>query len=99
LRRTLVFALLVCLLPCLAAAEVRDRIVAQVNGEIIEALTSREIEIMQLVAQGFSNREIAVRLHLSLSTIKVHIYNIFRKLNVNNRTQAVAKAQTLSIIS
>jgi len=80
-------------------AKGQDRKLFEVNGEIIEALTSREIEIMQLVAQGFSNREIAVRLHLSLSTIKVHIYNIFRKLNVNNRTQAVAKAQTLSIIS
>ncbi|REG11267.1 LuxR C-terminal-related transcriptional regulator [Pelolinea submarina] len=71
----------------------------EVNGEIIEALTAREAEIIQLIAQGLSNQEIAYRLHLSISTIKVHIYNIFRKLNVHNRTQAVAKAQTLSIIS
>jgi LuxR family maltose regulon positive regulatory protein len=70
----------------------------EVNGEIIEALTAREVEIVQLIAQGLSNQEIAYKLHLSISTIKVHIYNIFRKLNVHNRTQAVAKAQTLSII-
>jgi LuxR family maltose regulon positive regulatory protein len=68
------------------------------NGEIIEALTAREAEIIALIAQGLSNQEIAYHLHLSLSTIKVHIYNIFRKLNVHNRTQAVAKAQALSII-
>ncbi len=73
--------------------------IREVNGEIIEALTTRESEIIHLVAQGLSNREIALHMHLSLSTIKVHIYNIFRKLNVHNRTQAVAKAQTLNILS
>lgn len=71
----------------------------EVNGEIIEALTAREVEIVQLIAQGLSNQEIAYKLHLSISTIKVHIYNIFRKLNVHNRTQAASKAQTLNIIS
>ena len=78
--------------------KVQNNKLQEVNGEIIEALTARETEIIQLIAQGLSNQEIAYKLHLSISTIKVHIYNIFRKLNVHNRTQAAAKAQTLSII-
>lgn len=89
---------LLTLFPQIKQADQCQKI-REVNGEIIEALTTRESEIIHLVAQGLSNREIALRLHLSLSTIKVHIYNIFRKLNVHNRTQAVAKAQTLNILS
>jgi LuxR family maltose regulon positive regulatory protein len=66
--------------------------------EMIEPLTEREIEVLQLVAKGLSNREIAQRLFLAVSTVKVHTYNIYGKLGVHSRTQAVAKARTLGIL-
>lgn len=69
------------------------------NEEIIEPLTVRETEILNKIAKGFSNREIASAMHLSLATVKVHAYNIFRKLNVGSRTQAVSKARLINIIA
>ncbi len=55
-------------------------------------LTEREIEILQLVSQGLGNQEMAKRLFLSEKTIKNHMTNIFRKLSVSDRTQAVIYA-------
>ena len=52
-------------------------------------LTGRETEILRLIATGAKNREIADALFLSEHTVKTHIYNVFRKINVNTRTQAV----------
>ena len=68
------------------------------EGEVIEPLSDREIEILQYIAEGLSNQQIAYTLHLSLSTVKVHSYNIYRKLNVHSRVQAVSRAKALSII-
>ena len=68
------------------------------DGEVIEPLSNREIEILQYIAEGLSNQQIAYKLHLSLSTVKVHSYNIYRKLNVHSRIQAVSRAKALSII-
>ena len=68
------------------------------NDEIIEPLSGRELEILTLISQGFSNQEIALKLHLSLSTVKVHTYNTYRKLNVHSRVQAVSKANILKIL-
>jgi LuxR family maltose regulon positive regulatory protein len=65
----------------------------------IEPLSEREIEVLQLVAEGMTNPEIAAKLILSLYTIKTHTRNIYGKLGVNNRTQAVAKARALGILS
>lgn len=59
----------------------------------IEPLSRRETEVLQLVAEGYSNREIGLKLHVSLSTIKGHNRNIFEKLNVRRRTEAVACAR------
>jgi LuxR family maltose regulon positive regulatory protein len=67
-------------------------------AEMIEPLSERETEVLQLVAAGLSNREIAQRLFLSVSTIKVHTYNIYSKLGVHSRTQAVAKARALGVL-
>ena len=69
------------------------------GSQLIERLSEREIEVLQLIAGGFSNQEIANKLYLSLNTVKVHTRNIYGKLCVNNRTSAVTKAQALGIIS
>ena len=61
-------------------------------------LSKRELEILSLLAQGHSNQEIATKLFVSLSTVKTHIQNLFEKLDVKRRTQAVEKAKRLSLI-
>ena len=65
----------------------------------IEPLTDRELEILHYVAEGLTNPDISNRLYLSPNTIKTHLRNIFGKLDVSNRTQAVAKGRTLGILS
>jgi LuxR family maltose regulon positive regulatory protein len=67
--------------------------------EWIEPLSEREVEVLALVAQGLTNREIARALSLSISTVKVHTHNIYGKLDVHSRTQAVAKARALGVLS
>ncbi|HAK79095.1 MAG TPA: helix-turn-helix transcriptional regulator [Runella sp.] len=62
-------------------------------------LSTREYEVLQLLAQGYSNAEIAERLFLSLSTIKTHVSNLFVKMDVKSRTQAIEKAKRLNIIA
>lgn len=61
-------------------------------------LSSRELEVLQLMADGLSNQEIAGRLFVSLNTVKTHASRVFEKLDVKRRTQAVEKAKRLSII-
>jgi ATP/maltotriose-dependent transcriptional regulator MalT len=58
----------------------------------MEPLTPREREVLRLMVQGVSNREIARRLVLSVNTVKKHVLNIYGKLNVQNRAQAIARA-------
>jgi NarL family two-component system response regulator LiaR len=61
-------------------------------------LSKRELEILGLLAQGHSNQEIAAKLFVSLSTVKTHIQNLFEKLDVKRRIQAVEKAKRLNLI-
>jgi DNA-binding CsgD family transcriptional regulator len=61
-------------------------------------LSAREYEVLQLLAKGYSNAEIAENLFLSLSTIKTHVSNLFLKMDVKNRIQAIEKAKRLHII-
>jgi LuxR family maltose regulon positive regulatory protein len=68
------------------------------NSELIEPLSERELEVLQLIAKGLTNPEIAARLFISLNTVKGHARNIYGKLNVHSRTQAVARAQTLGLL-
>jgi ATP/maltotriose-dependent transcriptional regulator MalT len=63
-----------------------------------ERLSARELEILPLLADGLSNREIAQRLFLSTGTVKVHLKHIYGKLSANNRTQAVARARELNLL-
>jgi NarL family two-component system response regulator LiaR len=60
-------------------------------------ISERELEVLQLIVKGASNQEIADQLFLSLSTIKTHISNIFLKLEVGRRTQAIQKAREWGI--
>jgi LuxR family maltose regulon positive regulatory protein len=65
---------------------------------MIEPLTDRELEILRLIAEGHSNTEISQRLYLALSTVKGHNLRIFNKLQVQNRTEAVARAREFGLI-
>jgi len=73
-----------------------DRKGSSFNSE--QELTPREREILQLLAQGLSNREIADQLSLSTATVKGHIESIYSKLKVNSRTEAVTSALRLGIL-
>ncbi len=64
----------------------------------MEPLTGRETEILNLVAQGMSNREIAEQLFVSKYTVESHIKHIYRKLSVSKRTKAVSTARSLGIL-
>jgi LuxR family maltose regulon positive regulatory protein len=71
----------------------------QLAGEaLIEPLTERELEVLRLIAQGLSNREIGERLFLALSTVKGHARIIFDKLQVQRPTEAVARARDLGLL-
>jgi LuxR family maltose regulon positive regulatory protein len=65
---------------------------------LVEPLSQRELEVLQLIAQGLSNREISERLFLALDTIKGHNRKIFGKLQVQRRTEAVARARELGLV-
>lgn len=62
------------------------------------AISKRELEVLELMAKGMSNQEIAQQLFVSLNTIKTHSGKVFEKLDVKRRTQAVEKAKRLNII-
>ncbi|MDB5097713.1 MAG: LuxR family transcriptional regulator [Cyanobacteria bacterium RYN_339] len=64
----------------------------------IDALSEREVEVLRLIAQGLSNRDIGERLFVALSTVKGHNLRIFEKLQVQRRTEAVARARELGLV-
>ncbi|MDP6131679.1 MAG: response regulator transcription factor [Dehalococcoidia bacterium] len=64
-----------------------------------QALSEREVEVLRLMAKGAANKEIAAGLFISESTVKTHVTNIFQKLEVNHRTEAVTKAMSKGIIT
>jgi LuxR family maltose regulon positive regulatory protein len=65
----------------------------------LEPLTAREGEVLMLIAEGLSNQEIAARLFVATSTVKGYVHSVFRKLEVDSRTRAVARARELNLIS
>jgi LuxR family maltose regulon positive regulatory protein len=68
------------------------------HPSLIEPLSERELEVLQLIAEGLTNREIAARFFLSLNTVKTHTRNIYGKLNVHSRTHAVARSRALGLL-
>jgi LuxR family transcriptional regulator, maltose regulon positive regulatory protein len=70
-----------------------------VGQPLAEHLTRREREVLALLAEGFSNREIAARLFIATSTVKWYVHSILRKLEVDSRTKAVARGRELHLTS
>jgi DNA-binding CsgD family transcriptional regulator len=72
----------------------------QRNDRAIDALgiSPRELEVLELLAEGHPNKEIARRLFVSANTIKTHLARLYEKLEVSRRTQAIHKARSLSLI-
>jgi NarL family two-component system response regulator LiaR len=65
---------------------------------LVEPLSEREVEVLGLIAAGLTNREIADRLYITVGTVKRHINNIYGKLQVHHRTEAVARARDLGLV-
>ncbi len=65
---------------------------------LLDPLSGREIEVLALVANGFSNQAIAKKLHISIGTVKTHVHSILGKLQADNRTNAVVRARKLGLI-
>jgi LuxR family maltose regulon positive regulatory protein len=61
-------------------------------------LSERELQVLHLVADGLSNQEIADALILAVGTVKAHVHNIYGKLGVHGRTQAIARARELGLL-
>jgi LuxR family maltose regulon positive regulatory protein len=68
------------------------------QDDLVEPLSERELEVLAQLAEGYTNTEIGVRLHLALSTVKWHNSNIYGKLGVKNRAQAIARARSLGLL-
>jgi LuxR family maltose regulon positive regulatory protein len=69
-----------------------------ISLSLAEPLSQRELEVLHLISQGLSNREISERLFLALDTVKGHNQKIFSKLQVQRRTEAVARARELGLL-
>ncbi|MCK4898188.1 MAG: protein kinase, partial [Anaerolineales bacterium] len=83
------------------AAAFRQASALSKNGqatELVESLTLREHEILRLLVEGYTNKQIAQRLFVELPTIKWHISNIYKKLGVRSRVQAIVRARELNLI-
>jgi LuxR family maltose regulon positive regulatory protein len=63
-----------------------------------EPLSERELEVLQLIAAGKTNRRIATELFVSVGTVKTHLNNLYRKLDAHSRTQALARARELNLL-
>jgi DNA-binding NarL/FixJ family response regulator len=81
------------------APAVAARLMTRMRAPAEESLSAREIEVLQLVAKGNSNREIGKVLHISTATVKTHLIHIFDKLGVGDRTSAVTVALEKRIIT
>jgi LuxR family maltose regulon positive regulatory protein len=76
----------------------RLRQIMQSDGGPIEGLSERELEVLRFIAAGLSNKKITEELFISMSTVKTHLRNIYGKLNVHSRTEAIVKAKELGLL-
>ena len=67
----------------------QQTIAHQINQDLVESLSHRELEVLNLINQGDRNKKIAETLTISVSTVKRHLQNIYQKLQVNSRTEAM----------
>ena len=85
------------------AARILDRLAEMSRrgpkSDETDALSTREVEVLRLMAKGSANKAIAFELSISESTVKTHVANIFQKLDVNHRTEAVTQALQKGIIN
>lgn len=83
--------------------KVAQRLLERISGEreepLVEALTDRELEVLSLVAKGFTNKAIGVQLNISDRTVQGHLAHIFAKLQASSRTEAVMRAVSLGWLS
>jgi DNA-binding NarL/FixJ family response regulator len=84
--------------PELVVALADELAVAKDRDAGAEALTEREVEVLQLLAFGYTNRDIGQRLYISPDTVKTHLEHIYQKLGANDRTAAVAEAFRRSLV-
>jgi DNA-binding NarL/FixJ family response regulator len=77
----------------------RDPPVRHPTGELVEHLTPREVQVLELLAEGLANRAMAERLHISDQTVKFHIASIMGKLGTANRVQTVRRAVRRGLIT
>ena len=75
-----------------------DRIDQETVQPLVESLSERELEVLQRIAAGMSNQEIAQEFVVSVGTIKTHINNLYGKLSVHSRTQAIVRARELHLL-
>jgi LuxR family transcriptional regulator, maltose regulon positive regulatory protein len=81
------------------SAESIHSVLSPQSSALVEPLTEREREILPLIAAGLSNAEIARTLVVAVGTVKAHLNNLFGKLGVSSRTQAIARAHALHLLS
>jgi LuxR family maltose regulon positive regulatory protein len=75
-----------------------DAAISSIRTPFGESLSERELEVLRLIAQGASNREIAEQLVVTVGTVKSHVNHILGKLDSHNRTEAVAQARKLGLL-
>jgi LuxR family maltose regulon positive regulatory protein len=85
------------LLEALGEAEAEP--VRVFHKELVEPITAREIEVLRLIAVGLTNKEVADELYISVATVKRHVTNVYAKLGVSTRTEALRRARQLEILS
>ena len=81
------------------AGRLLSRFGRQGRGAHSDALTARELDVLRLLARGLRNKEIAARLFISERTVNFHLANIYQKLNVSGRTEALSKALEQGLIT
>ncbi|WP_150913308.1 LuxR C-terminal-related transcriptional regulator [Marinobacter halotolerans] len=80
-------------------APATDKKPGKENAQLLEPLSQREIEVLELINQGLANKDIAASMNVAPTTVKAHIRNLYGKLAVGSRTEALAKARTLGLLN